>query len=110
MLDCREGRIARWVSRLSEYTFSVACVPRKELEDVDYLNKFVDYDEDFDFADRMHCCATFVPAASPAFPTLEEVFEGKERKCNRQEKDSRRGVAFYCFTASCGSQGTYERQ
>lgn len=97
LLSAKDGRLARWASRLSEFHLTIYHKTGAQLEHVDYLTRYVDHDRDGDVADRMLYESNLLAATELTVPTVDELIAGQ--RCEDSptgrgfmEKD---GVVYY---------------
>lgn len=79
MLTTKEGRVARWASRMTEYDMTICHKSGTEVEHVDYLTRFVDDGSDFDVDERMTYYANFVRASKNNLPSIHDVLQEQSR-------------------------------
>lgn len=53
MMEAKEGKIMRWAARLSEYSFAVRHRSGNQMENIDYLTRFLDHSANFDVEEKM---------------------------------------------------------
>lgn len=97
MMTAKEGRVARWASRLTEYDMTISHKSGKDMEHVDYLTRFVDTGADFDIEDRMVCCSHQVIAVENPLPTLQHILEEQQKQTPPSGKGffTKGGVWYY---------------
>jgi len=79
MLEAKEGRVARWASRLTEYDITICHKSGRSLEHVDYLMRFIDNSSDFDVEDHMVYQVNYVRASSTNLPSMQTIL-AEQRK------------------------------
>lgn len=98
MLGAKEGRVARWASRLSEFNLSIVHKGGNQVEHVDYLTRFIDLDDDFDVDPHMSYATTNVVRATPTtLPSVKEVVAEQQKVDRPAIKGiySKDGVLYY---------------
>lgn len=102
MMEAKEGKIMRWAARLSEYTFQVKHRSGNQIENIDYLTRFLDHSADFDIEEKMfypRSPVVNVSFASEAnFPQLEEIV-GEQQNAGYNYKAKgfqlKEGIVYY---------------
>ena len=79
MLEAKEGRIARWASRLTEYDMTIIHKSSHTLEHVDYLSRFIDDASDFDIDPRMTFSVNFIRSSNSTLPSLQDVVAAQQQ-------------------------------
>jgi hypothetical protein len=86
MLDAKEGRVARWASRLTEYDITIYHKKGQTLEHVDYLTRFVDDTSDFDLEDHTIYQVNSIRASIQNLPPIQEIIRAQDldaRPCSK---------------------------
>lgn len=84
MLGAKDGRVARWASRLSEYQLTIVHKSGDTIEHVDYLTRFLDLDDDFDVEPHMSYSTAqphvnIIRATSATLPSIEDIIAEQKR-------------------------------
>jgi len=97
MLEAKEGRVARWASRITEYDITISHKSSAALEHVDYFSRFIDNEEDFDVENRMICSVNFIRASNLNLPSISDVVAAQQESPITASKGfyKKKGVIYY---------------
>lgn len=76
MLGTKEGKVARWASRMAEFDMTI--IPKKgtEIIHVDFFSRYVETEQDADLQDRM----IYSIYTNTQLPTIEQVLEQQQKE------------------------------
>jgi len=97
MLEAKEGRVARWASRLTEYDITICHKSGKEMEHVDYFSRFIDNSSDFDLEPRMSFSVNFLRTTENNLPTMKDIIAAQQEVAPPTSKGffKKGGVIYY---------------
>lgn len=97
MMTAESGKIARWVSRMSEFNFTIKHKKGAQMEHVDFLSRYVCPEEE-EVEDRMTVWVA-VGAEKKDFPSVEEIKRAQQEEPPSWGRGFARGSSLIFYRA-----------